>query len=149
MDTHSNVQHVAGHCRSEALFKGIVDDQSRAIFDGRIHIHEQAQKTEAHLTNRNLLLSNRAEVNTKPELEIYADDVKCSHGATVGQLSHEALFYLRARGIDAVKARAMLSVGFVNELLYEMPHAPMRRLLEPQLADFFGDRETVDRLLEL
>jgi len=108
------------------------------VFNGRIHIHRDAQKTSAHLSNRNLLTSNTAEVDTKPELEIYADDVQCSHGATVSQLDANQLYYLLTRGIPRQDALALLSFGFINEILNHIQHEPLRHHLQPQLAALFG-----------
>jgi Fe-S cluster assembly protein SufD len=118
--------------------RGIVDDEARAVFNGRIHIHPDAQKTLAELSNRNLLLTNSAEVYTKPELEIYADDVRCAHGATVSQIEDEALYYLQSRGIDRKEAEVMLSYGFINELIGELRHQPLQQLLRPLLTNWFG-----------
>ena len=107
------------------------------MFNGRIHIYKDAQKTLAELSNKNLLLSNKAEINTKPELEIYADDVRCAHGATVAQMDKTALFYLLSRGIPKQKAELMLSFGFINELLAGLKHASVADYLRPILAKLF------------
>lgn len=116
-DTHMRVDHVAPHSASHELYKGILDGRSRAIFSGRIFVHEGAQKTDAKQTNRNLLLSDDALVNTHPQLEIFADDVKCTHGSTVGQLDDEAVFYLRSRGIGAEAAKSLLTYAFASDLV--------------------------------
>ena len=116
-DFHSCVNHCVPHCQSHSTFRGIISDSARAVFNGRIHIFRDAQKSEAYLSNKNLLTSERAEVDTKPELEIYADDVRCAHGATVSQLNDEALHYLKTRGISTEESMLMLSFGFINELL--------------------------------
>ncbi len=117
LDHQMCIEHQAAHCRSEQQFHGIALDKSELTFNGRIHIHQHAQQTDARLSNKNLLGSDSAKVNTKPELEIYADDVKCAHGATVGQLDAEALFYLQSRGISTEEARRMLLHGFVGSVL--------------------------------
>ncbi len=116
-DTHMRVDHVAAHCNSHELYKGILDGRSRAIFNGRIFVHKGAQKTDAKQTNRNLLLSDDALVNTNPQLEIFADDVKCTHGSTVGQLDDDAIFYLRSRGIGAEAAKSLLTYAFASDLV--------------------------------
>lgn len=116
-DTHMRVDHVAPHCDSHELYKGILDGKARAVFNGRIHVHPGAQKTDAKQTNRNLLLSDDALVNTNPQLEIFADDVKCTHGSTVGQLDGEAVFYLRSRGIGLEAATSLLTYAFASDLV--------------------------------
>jgi Fe-S cluster assembly protein SufD len=117
MDYHLDIDHGVPNCASREGFKGILYGKGRAVFDGRIHVAKNAQKTDAQLSNRNLLLSRNAEVDTKPQLEIFADDVKCSHGTTVGQIEPEMLFYLRSRGIAAPLARRMLCLGFAGEII--------------------------------
>ncbi len=138
VDYHTCMEHEVPHTSSEETFRGIIADRARAVFNGRIHIHRDAQKTSAHLSNRNLLTSNTAEVDTKPELEIYADDVQCSHGATVSQLDANQLYYLLTRGIPRQDALALLSFGFINEILNHIQHEPLRHHLQPQLAALFG-----------
>lgn len=115
MTINTQVNHFAPQCKSQQTWRGILQGESQAAFTGKIIVHPKAQKTTAHLSNKNLLLSSLADVITKPELEIYADDVQCSHGATVGCLDKNALFYLRARGIDEFVAREMLVEAFVAE----------------------------------
>jgi len=117
VDNHTTIVHSAAHCASREIYKGVLDMRARAVFHGRIVVAKGAQKTDATQANNNLLLSRGAEIDTKPQLEIYADDVKCAHGATVGQLDADALFYLRARGIDARAARRMLTFGFAGDIL--------------------------------
>ena len=117
VDFHTNVEHSAPSCESHEYYKGIAGGRGRGVFNGRVHVHPDAQKTEAHQTNRNLLLSRNAEIDTKPQLEIHADDVKCSHGATIGQIDEQMLFYLRARGIDESAARGMLTYGFARDIV--------------------------------
>ncbi len=138
VDYHTNVEHWAPHCTTSEVFRGIIGDSARAVFNGRILIHPNAQKTLAELSNRNLLTSDKAEVDTKPELEIYADDVKCAHGATISQLDETAMYYLQSRGVSKTQARTMLSFGFINELLQELPRAEVRDYLHHHLAILFG-----------
>jgi Fe-S cluster assembly protein SufD len=116
-DTHSLIDHRQPHCTSRQLYKGILDGKSRAVFNGKVFVREGAQQTNAMQTNRNLLLSNEARVDTKPQLEIFADDVKCAHGATVGQLEDEELFYLASRGLHPDIARNLLTYGFAEEVI--------------------------------
>lgn len=117
VDNHTNVDHTIPHAESNELYKGILADQSRGVFNGKIFVRQDAQKTNAFQQNNNILLSEDAIVNTKPQLEIWADDVKCSHGCTVGQLDEEALFYLQARGIDKTSAKGLLLYAFAGEVL--------------------------------
>ena len=144
VDFHTCIEHAAAHCTSNEVFRGIINDQAKAVFNGRIHIHKDAQKTLAELSNKNLLLTNQAEINTKPELEIYADDVKCAHGATVAQLDDKARFYLQSRGISEDEAQVMLSFGFINELLDAMPDEAIGHWLRPMLAKRFGREQSFD-----
>ena len=116
IDNHMRVEHKKPHCNSHELYKGILDGRARAVFNGRIFVHQDAQKTDAKQTNRNLLLSREALVNSNPQLEIFADDVRCTHGSTVGQLDEEAVFYLRSRGIEEEAARSLLTYAFANEV---------------------------------
>ena len=138
VDYHTNICHWVPHCASNEVFRGIVSDSAQAIFNGRIYIHKDAQKTLAELSNKNLLTSNKAEVNTKPELEIYADDVKCAHGATISQLNENARYYLRSRGLSRAEADVMLSFGFINELLEQIAQSAVHDYLQPRLARLFG-----------
>ncbi len=144
IDFHTCIEHTAAHCTSNEVFRGIINDQAKAVFNGRIHIHKDAQKTLAELSNKNLLLTNKAEINTKPELEIYADDVKCAHGATVAQLDDKARFYLQSRGIGEDDAQIILSFGFINELLDALPHEAIGHWLRPMLAERFGREQSFD-----
>jgi Fe-S cluster assembly protein SufD len=121
MDNTTEIVHAAAHCTSDERYRSVLDGEARSVFQGRIVVKPGAQKTDARQRNDNLLLSRRAEADTKPELEIHADDVKCAHGATVGELDAAALFYLRARGIGLEAARAMLVEAFVSELVQEVP----------------------------
>lgn len=117
VDNHTNVDHTQPHCDSNELYKGILADSSRGVFNGKIFVRQDAQKTNAFQQNNNILLSEDAIINTKPQLEIWADDVKCSHGCTTGQLDEEALFYLRARGIGKEQARALLLYAFAGDVI--------------------------------
>ncbi|MEM6628518.1 MAG: Fe-S cluster assembly protein SufD [Bacteroidota bacterium] len=116
VDNHTQVDHAKAHCYSNELYKGIMKDQSTGVFNGKIHVFQDAQKTNAFQSNRNILLSDTANIFTKPQLEIYADDVKCSHGATTGKLDQDAMFYLRARGLDEEKAKKLLIQAFAREV---------------------------------
>jgi Fe-S cluster assembly protein SufD len=129
-DHHMVVEHAEAHCASHEYFNGILDDKSRGVFHGRIFVHQMAQKTDAKQTNKNLLLSDDATVNTKPQLEIYADDVKCTHGATVGQLDEEAIYYLRSRGLGLETARRMLIHAFAGEIIERVRSEPVREELD-------------------
>jgi Fe-S cluster assembly protein SufD len=122
VDIQTTLNHLVPHCTSRQLWKGVLHDSAHASFEGRIYVAPHAQKTDAQLSNKNLLLSSTAEINTKPILEIYADDVKCTHGATVGCLDEDALFYLRARGISALDAKEILVQAFVDDILDRVPH---------------------------
>ena len=117
IDNHTEVTHAVPNCTSDEYYKSVLDDQSRSVFRGRIIVAQDAQQTLADQQNNNLLLSKRAEADTKPQLEIYADDVKCSHGATVGQLDESSLFYLKSRGINESAARGLLTFAFANEVV--------------------------------
>lgn len=141
-DLHTTIEHASPNGTTEENVRGIVADKARAVFNGRIHIHRDAQKTLAELNNRNLLLSDGAEVNTKPELEIYADDVRCAHGATIAETDKQALYYLQSRGISKSQAQIMLNFGFINELVDAMPNAVLAEWLRPQLRDRFARMET-------
>jgi Fe-S cluster assembly protein SufD len=129
-DHHMIVEHAQPHCASHEYFNGILDDKSRGVFHGRIYVHPIAQKTDAKQTNKNLLLSDDATADTKPQLEIYADDVKCTHGATIGQLNDESIFYLRSRGIPENTARRMLIHAFAGEIIERVKCGPVREELD-------------------
>lgn len=122
IDNHTRIDHMAPGTVSRELYHGILDGHGRAVFNGKVLVAPHAVKTDAEQTNRNLILSRGAEIDTKPELEIYADDVKCSHGATIGQLDEDQLFYLRSRGLDADTARGLLIAAFAERLLGALPH---------------------------
>jgi Fe-S cluster assembly protein SufD len=140
-DLHATVEHAMPNGTTEENVRCIAADRSRAIFNGRIHIHRDAQKTLAELNNRNLLMSNTAEINTKPELEIYADDVRCAHGATVAQIDKQALYYLQTRGVSRSKAQVMLNFGFINELIDLMPNAALAEWVRPIIRERFSQME--------
>jgi Fe-S cluster assembly protein SufD len=141
IDNHTCMQHIAPNCRSNEIFRGLVDDQANAVFNGRIHIHPNAQKTLADLSNKNLLLSDSATINTKPELEIYADDVRCSHGATVGQIDSEALFYLQSRGIPRDQAKRLLSLAFIAEIVGQLTENSVRKFVAQRSASLFSSSQ--------
>jgi Fe-S cluster assembly protein SufD len=129
-DTHSLIDHRRPHCTSRQLYKGILDGKSRAVFNGKVFVHEGAQQTDAMQKNKNLLLSKEARVDTKPQLEIFADDVKCAHGATVGQLEEEELFYLISRGLSPELARNLLTYGFAEEVIAKIKIESIRAQLD-------------------
>lgn len=130
VDNHTVIDHAKPHCSSHELYKGVLDNQARAVFSGKIHVRQAAQKTDAIQSNQNLLLSEDATVDTKPQLEIFADDVKCTHGGTVGQIDDEGVFYLRSRGIDAVSARNMMIQAFAGEVTHKVKIDSLRDHLD-------------------
>jgi Fe-S cluster assembly protein SufD len=138
IDNHTEIEHVRPRASSFELYKGILGGSARGVFNGKIIVHKDAQKTDARQTNKNLLLSENAAVNTKPQLEIYADDVKCSHGSTIGQLDNDALFYLRSRGIGAEDARSLLGYAFASDVIGRVKIARMRARLDDYLLTKFG-----------
>ncbi|MCX8010494.1 MAG: Fe-S cluster assembly protein SufD, partial [Ignavibacteria bacterium] len=117
VDNHTLIEHAVPNCHSNELYKGILGGKSRGVFNGKVFVKRDAQKTNAYQSNKNILLSRNARIDTKPQLEIFADDVKCTHGATVGQIDDEALFYLQSRGIDRNSAISLLIHGFANDVL--------------------------------
>lgn len=146
-DYHTWVQHQAGHCTSQQVFKGVLSGKAESVFDGLIHVHKGAQKTDSQQQNRNLLLSPRALAHSNPRLEIYADDVKCAHGSTVGELDREAMFYLRSRGIGENDARGLLTFAFANEMLRPIAIEGLRDHVGQRLAAFMPGDATVKELL--
>ncbi|HEV8381203.1 MAG TPA: Fe-S cluster assembly protein SufD [Gemmatimonadales bacterium] len=130
VDHHTTIDHAADHCESHEYFNGVLDGKSRGVFTGRIIVRPGAQKTDSKQTNNNLLLSTDAHADSQPQLEIYADDVKCTHGSTVGPLDPRALFYLRSRGLSEREARRLLTYGFAAEILGRMEIAPLRAQLD-------------------
>jgi Fe-S cluster assembly protein SufD len=124
-DTHSLIDHAMPHCTSTQLHKCIVDDNAHAVFNGKVRVRRDAQKTDSRQSSRNLLLSEKARVDTKPELQIDADDVKCAHGATVGQLDMDEVFYLQSRGLSQSASRSLLTFGFAAEIIDQLPVASL------------------------
>ena len=147
VDHHTRVDHAKPRCVSREFYKGILDGTSRAVFNGKVIVHKDAQQTDASQSNRNLLLSDNAEVDTKPELEIYADDVKCAHGATVGQLDMNQLFYLRSRGIDESAARTLLIFAFAEDLVSGLNYLPLRQRMEQILMSRLPDADLLKEFL--
>lgn len=134
LDFHTRIDHHAEACISRENYRGILAEASRAVFSGKIMVHQDAQQTDSNQQNKTLLLSDNAEIDTKPQLEIFADDVKCAHGATVGQLESEALFYLQARGIALPEARTLLMQAFAQQVLQVLPDTPAAARLSVQVA---------------
>jgi len=128
-DFHTRIDHAVPNTTSEELFKGVIDDKGHGVFNGKVIVHKDAQKTDSNQQNHNLLLSRSCEIDSKPELEIYADDVKCAHGSTVGQMNEDHLFFLRARGLDEVSARSLLTYAFAVEVLNRIPADDIREAL--------------------
>ena len=133
VDNHTAIDHAKPHCSSHEVYKGVLDGKSKGVFNGKIIVRPDAQKTDAKQTNKNLLLSTDAVIDTKPQLQIYADDVKCTHGATVGQLDKDAIFYLRSRGIGQEDARNMLTYAFANDILSRIKIDEVRTHLDAAL----------------
>ena len=139
MDNYMLVEHASPHCNSRQFYNGVLNGQAHGVFHGRIIVHKDAQKTDAKQTNRNLLLSDEAQIDTKPQLEIYADDVKCTHGATIGQVDENALFYLRSRGLDEAAAKHLLLLAFANECLDRMNSEQVRKHLEQLVTEWLPE----------
>jgi Fe-S cluster assembly protein SufD len=135
VDNHTIVDNVMPHCFSNELYKGIMDGESTGVFNGKIFVRQDAQKTNAYQSNKNVLLTNEASVNTKPQLEIFADDVKCSHGCTIGKLDEEALFYLRARGIGEKAAKSLLLHAFAVDILDNIKTASLRDYVDQLISE--------------
>ncbi len=133
VDNHTLIDHAKPHCNSHEVYKGVLDGKSKGVFNGKIIVRPDAQKTDAKQTNKNLLLSDKAVIDTKPQLQIYADDVKCTHGATIGQLDNDAIFYLRSRGIGPEDARNMLTYAFANDILSRIKIDKVRAHLDAAL----------------
>ncbi|WP_322520434.1 Fe-S cluster assembly protein SufD [Guyparkeria halophila] len=142
LDTHTRITHAAADTTSNEHYRTIADDAGRGIFKGRILIEEDAQRIQAYQSSNNLILSDNAEIDAKPELEIYADDVSCSHGATIGRLDQEALFYLRSRGLQLDEARGLLIAGFAQEVIDEIPLVELRDWLTERVEQRLGERDT-------
>ncbi|HLU61692.1 MAG TPA: Fe-S cluster assembly protein SufD [Gammaproteobacteria bacterium] len=143
VDNHLDVRHMAPRTQSDQAYRCILDGRARAVFNGRVYIAPRAQKIEANQASNNLLLSKLAEIDTKPELEIYADDVKCSHGATVGQLDENMLFYLRSRGVDADTARSLLIYAFADEIIRRIGIASVRAAVEAAVLGRLPDADSI------
>lgn len=147
MDYHTFVDHVAPYCTSEEVYRGVLDDAGRAVFNGKVLVREGAVQTNADQSNKNLLLSKQAEIDTKPQLEIYNDDVKCSHGATIGQLDDLHIFYLRSRGLDEDQARSMLTYAFANEVVNRINLEPLRERMSMAILDRMPGGEELKKLV--
>ncbi len=137
VDNHTRINHTQPHATSCELYKGILSNKARGVFQGRVVVQEGAQKTKSEMNNHNLLLSDNAEIDAKPQLEIYADDVKCAHGVTVGQLDSESIFFLESRGIEAERAKNMLTFAFANEQVEKVELADLKLLVQDQLLKQF------------
>jgi Fe-S cluster assembly protein SufD len=137
VDNFTSIEHAKPRCTSAELYKGILSGAAHGVFNGKIVVQKDAQKTNARQTNKNLLLSPDAAVNTKPQLEIYADDVKCSHGSTIGQIDADAIFYLRSRGLGQDEARSLLSFAFASEIIGKINVVSLRQWLDDYLSARF------------
>ena len=140
-DHQTWINHLVGNCDTDQLYKGILADQSRAVFDGLVYIHPQAQKANSAQLNNNLLLSSKAEIDTKPQLEIFADDVKASHGSTVGQMNEEEVFYFMSRAISKADALNMLSLGYASEVVYKISNTQIQNWLLPILLNHLKENQ--------
>jgi Fe-S cluster assembly protein SufD len=138
IDNFTEIEHAKPRARSLELYKGILGGSAHGVFNGKIIVHKDAQKSDARQTNKNLLLSADAVVNTKPQLEIYADDVKCSHGSSIGQMDGDALFYLRSRGLGVDQAKSLLSFAFASDVVGRIKIASLRQRLDEYLVARFG-----------
>jgi len=141
IDNHTTIDHARPHCESHELYKGILDDKAKGVFNGKIFVRPDAQKTNAIQSNNCILLSDEATIDTKPQLEIFADDVKCTHGATIGQLDEDAFFYMRSRGIEKSRARNLLIYAFVSEILDQVEVNSVRE----KVIDWFSEKLHRDR----
>lgn len=146
-DHHTRIDHLAPQGMSRECYRGVLDGAARGVFNGKVIVHPGAAHTDAHQSNRNLLLSREAEVDTKPQLEIYADEVKCTHGATVGQLDEDSLFYMRSRGLDAETARSLLIYGFANDVIERVPVPELRSRIVDMILDRLPQGESIKELL--
>jgi Fe-S cluster assembly protein SufD len=134
VDNQTSVDHIKPNSVSNELYKGILDDQSHGVFNGKVYVRKEAQKTNAFQSNKNILLTDEATINTKPQLEIWADDVKCSHGCTTGQIDEEALFYLRSRGLSETSARRLMLLAFAIDTMHGIEHEKIKELFEQQIS---------------
>ncbi len=148
IDNHTRVDHSVPNTSSDENYRGVLDGKARAVFNGKVVVHKDAQKTDAQQSNANLLLSNDAEIDTKPELEIYADDVKCSHGATVGQLDDNMLFYLRTRAVDEQTARSLLTFAFAEEVIRRITLKPVRERIEYKVVGRLPDASLITGFMQ-
>lgn len=139
IDNHTVIDHAKPHGASHEVYKGILDGRATAVFNGRIIVRKDAQKTDSKQTNKNLVLSNEAVINTKPELQIHADDVRCTHGATIGQLDAESMFYLQSRGIPKREARSLLTYAFAQDIVDRIKIPSLRDSLERMLFEKFHE----------
>ncbi|TAN51303.1 MAG: Fe-S cluster assembly protein SufD, partial [Methylococcaceae bacterium] len=144
LDQQLRVQHREPSAVSRETYQGILDGRARGVFQGRVVVHEHAQHSDAAMNNRNLLLSEHAEIDTKPQLEIYADDVKCAHGVSIGQLDAASVFFLKSRGLDEAEARGLLTFAFANEMVDRIADPALRRLVQRQLPAHFAVNYDVD-----
>jgi Fe-S cluster assembly protein SufD len=140
VDNHTIIDHAKPHCPSREVYKGVLDGKAQGVFNGKIIVRPDAQKTDSKQSNKNMLLSEDAIINTKPQLEIYADDVKCTHGATVGQIDPEAVFYLRSRGIGAAEAKKLLTFAFANDVMERIKYQPLREQLAARMYERLAKR---------
>ncbi|OIR04439.1 FeS cluster assembly protein SufD [mine drainage metagenome] len=147
VDHHTRIDHIAPESSSQEHYRGVLDGSAHGVFNGKVVVHPRAVKTNAHQVNHNLLLSRQAEVDTKPQLEIFADDVQCTHGVTVGQLDEDSLFYLRSRGIDADLARSVLTYGFANDIIERVSVPYLRTRIEHLVLDRLPQGDQVKDLL--
>jgi Fe-S cluster assembly protein SufD len=138
LDNHTIVDHIAPHCNSNELYKGILSGKATGVFNGKVFVRPNAQKISAFQSNANVLLSDDASVNSKPELEIYANDVKCSHGSTTGQLDEDAVFYLRARGLSEKSARSLITQAFIAEVVDKVEQKEVRDFIKNKLVELHG-----------
>jgi Fe-S cluster assembly protein SufD len=143
IDNHTRIDHVRPHCTSRELYKGILDGKGRGVFNGKIVVHKDAQQTDAMQTNKNLLLSQDASIDTKPQLEIFNNDVKCSHGSTIGRLDENSLFYLRTRGIEEADARRLLTYAFASEMVNRIGVGALRTLLDDRVLTWLPQSQGV------
>jgi Fe-S cluster assembly protein SufD len=139
IDNQTSIEHIAPNCPSHEVYKGVLDGRSHGVFNGKVYVHPEAQKTDGKQSNNNLLLSPGARVDTKPQLEIFADDVKCTHGATVGRLDEQAMFYLNSRGIGPETARILLTYAFAADVLETIELEPLKVQLEKMVLARFAD----------
>ncbi|MGA2072834.1 MAG: Fe-S cluster assembly protein SufD [Terriglobia bacterium] len=148
IDNQTTLDHAQPHCSSREVYKGVLDGESSAVFNGKIIVRKDAQKTDSKQSNKNLLLSEKAVIDTKPALEIYADDVKCTHGATIGQIDADAVFYLRSRGIGLQEARDLLTYAFVNDILGRIKYQPLRERLSEGLSARLASGQRAEEAVE-